>query len=920
MTDLIPSSTVKNQLPDFIRNEYPQFITFLEKYYEWMESGNNAIAQTEQLSYANEIDLASDFYVEKLKQELLPYLPTDLALDKRKFLKFAVEFYKSKGTINSIKFLFRTLFNENIDIYLPGDDILIASDGRWALPLALRIDTNDNNIFNIRNTKITGVVSKATALVENVIRSVDRQLGIQYIEVYISNVERIFETGETVYATYIDENGLLVTVTGRIVGALSNIKINPEARGLYYNTGDPVTILGGLNPNSNNPIGAIATVGEVTRGSVTNIFVENGGFGFRNPSEGIDTNLVVFRGGFDDITQITEATAQISLVDTNYKRTLNVSSTLIEEIITTQISTVENTEITLLSSFQDFNVYSISAVAITGGGGGYRRLPETNVLGLYLEEFKSNETILLAGVRVANGSTSFSSTSIDLTTLFSIGDYIRFVIPNRYEAIRIVTNVTAGTVTFDSQLENLIENAFVYSFYRRRIDKLGALGRLQIVSGGQNYQVGEQLVFAGGSGYGANAEVTAVDSSNSNTIISVEFVQDPNNAFLLGGEGYEPSLLPTITISTANGANAVIVVTEVAGDGEKLDLSTSRVGAISSLRVASFGYDYVQTPTISLRNMDLTVANVTEGVVFVQGTKVYQGSSNAVTTFNAYVDRFITANNSLRLYDYQGTINQNQPIISDDETVDADIVSGSIKFYGDGRALATATFENGLIRYPGIYLNTYGFLNWDKRLRDYNRYNDYTYAIKSNYDYKFFKNTVSDLIHPVGMKAFATRIETHEVLLDETVNVNNITIQTLPYTFNVAAYSNTMITDAVVDLSETVNVGDVVILTEVQKPITGTINVSGNVIIGTGTNFINDLLDGDKIILSTGNTTYVGNIISANTLITTNTINITSNLQTLNLIFNDTKAVSNVSGNTITVSTNFTTNSNSIITLLEKVK
>ena len=105
-----------------------------------------------------------------------------------------------------------------------------ASDGKWVLPLALRVDTNDNNIYNIEKTLITGQTSKATALVEKVTRSVDRQLGISYVELYISNVDKSFSTGETVTAIY--NNGTTdITVTGTLIGSLSEIKIDSVNRG-----------------------------------------------------------------------------------------------------------------------------------------------------------------------------------------------------------------------------------------------------------------------------------------------------------------------------------------------------------------------------------------------------------------------------------------------------------------------------------------------------------------------------------------------------------------------------------------------------------------------------------------------------------------------------------------------------------------
>jgi hypothetical protein len=916
MSDISISSLVRSQLPDFIRGEYPLFITFLEKYYEWAEQTTNVLAQTGALSDANDIDLSNDFYLEQLKKELLPFFPVETSLDKRKFLKFAIEFYKAKGTTNSIKFLFRALFNENIDIYLPKDDILKASDGRWALPLALRIDTADLNIFNIAKTKLTGVTSKSTAIVESVIKSVDRQLGIAYIELYVSNVTRLFETGETVFAIYYDEDQNPITVTGRLIGALSQISIDPLNRGLFYNVGDPVSIVGGLNPTSNTPVGAIATVGEVTNGSITEISVVNGGFGFRSPLESSNSNIVVFRGGFDNLSTITEAVASINLIDSSFSRSMNVSSSLIESYISSPISNVENNSISTLSTLQSFNVYSIAFVSLTGQGGGYVREPETDVLSLYAEELIQNESLLISGVNISNGSTQFTSSTVNLTTLFNEGDYFRIVIPSRYEAIRVVQSVTPTTVVFDRKLENSISNAQIFSFFRKRLDKLGSLGRLSVVSGGTNYQVNDTLTFTGGSGYGANAIVTAVDASNSNTILSVDFVQPANNEFIIGGEGYTPEILPVVSVNSSNGSNAIIVVTEINGDGEDLDLSTSRIGSIVRLKISSFGYDYVNAPFVSLRNADLTVSNVTPGQIFVSNTKVYQGTSNTLTSFVAYVDRYITSNNSLRIFDYNGTLNPNLALKSDDDVVSANVVSESIRYYGNGLAKATATFENGLIRYPGIYLGTEGFLSWDKKLQDAIRYNNFTYAIKSNYDYKFYKNTVSSIIHPAGMKVFATRIETHDLEIKANAELFVIKAITLANTFNIANGSNLMITD--IDLTNTVNVGDTVILTDVSRQISGTINISGNNVVGTNTNFINDLYDGDKIFLSSGNTTFVSSVIDATNLITTNTINVLANNITIDLVYNEVRTVTNVSNNIITVDTNFRTNSNSVITIVEK--
>jgi hypothetical protein len=923
MSNLLISPLVTQQLPEFIRGEYPTFVTFIEKYYEWMEQSGNAVKASDEVQYAQNVDLATDYYIEQIKQEFLPYFPESIALDKRKFLKLVNNFYSSKGTPNSLKFLFRALYNEEIEIYYPKDDILKASDGKWVLPLALRIDTNDNNIFNIEKNLITGLTSKATALVEKVTRSVDRQLGVSYVELYISNVDKIFSTGEIISSTY--NNGTVdVTVTGRLIGSLSEIQIDPNNRGLFYNPydaitgyqGDPVTIVGGLNPASNTPIGAIAHVGETTQGGIPDIIVSNGGFGFRDPAIFSNTSIIDFRGGFSTSSLGTEARAQISLLDENTYRTINVSNTMISTYISVPISNVENNAISSISTFQSFNVFPIAFVSVTGQGGGYRNRPEVDVYSFYMEN--NNDEIVIPSTTITRGRNFITSSSIDFTTFFQPGDQARFFVVNRYEEIKEIISVTSTQLTFSKEFENDVTGAAVYKLNRGDLRKLGSLGRINIVNGGTGYANGDTLSFNGGSGYGANAFVS-VDSTG--TIISATVNNHSSNAFVIGGEGYSMSGLPTITINTSAGANAVLQVLEIVGEGEQLDLSPSRVGSISKLRISSFGYDYVSEPIISLRNADLTLSNVTAGQIFIANTIVYQGSSNVNTTFTARVDKFNSATNSLRIFDYKGVLNTSSKLISDDGATEADITSS--QYYGDGRALATASFENGLIRLPGLYLNTDGQLSADKRLQDGKKYHNFSYVINTQNDYYKFKNALNDIVHPIGTQTFVTRVDNNDETVLKQITTNTLITVTLTDTFNIANGSNNMIcTNVSSNVANTVNVGDFVILSDVSRRISGTANVTSgsNTITGVSSNFINDIIEGDIIYLSTGNTETVSNVISSTSLRTQNTINITTTGVTINLVFNDTKMVNFVNANTILVNTNFTTNSNFVTTSVQKVK
>lgn len=739
----------------------------------------------------------------------------------------------------------------------------------------------------------------------------------------------MFETGEFVTATYND--GITdVIVRAKLIGSLSEIRVDPRNRGSFYRgfspqlgyDGDPLTIVGGLNPDTENPIGAVAFVGTTTEGGVTEIFVTNGGFGFRDPNDTPLGNLFDFKGGFRDTLFGTEASGRVSLIDSQTSRTMNVASTTIELILNRTLDNVGNTgnvqtsQISSMYSYQTFNVHPISFITLTGSGGGYVSKPNTELYSFYNEDF--DDVLVVPTCNILKGTSSITVFDEDLRISFEPGDIVRLFLRNRFEEIKTVVGVTENTLTFSEPFENDISGVSIYRMLRNNVYDLGSLGRIQIINGGQDYQVGEYLIFTGGSGYGANARISEVHTSN-NGIKTVEFLQ--TNEFVIGGEGYSRDSLPTISVNTVSGSNAVMIVTEVAGDGEQIELSTSRIGAISTIRIISFGYDYVSAPTISLRNADLRVSNVTPGFLFVSNTKVYQGSSNISTTFTAFVDKFEPENNLLRIYDYKGTLNTSFQIISDDGTISANI--NSVVFYGDGNGRATAKFENGLIRYPGLYLNTDGHLSEDKYLQDERKYHNFSYVINTTKDYNKFETTLNNIVHPVGMKAFVNRLYNNENNFENELINDIYTEISLEETFTFLINSNNMTSNSnTSNLMSFVSVGDQVLLKNLYFPLQGKVNTTqnSNSVIGISTNFINQVQDGDVIYISTGNTETITSVESNNSIITKNVISTTSTNNTINLIFTDVKSVTFVNANTILVDTNFVMSGNNVTVSVRKVE
>jgi hypothetical protein len=322
---------------------------------------------------------------------------------------------------------------------------------------------------------------------------------------FVSNVKKLFQTGETIAGTYFT-NGTPTLVSGRLIGSLSEIKINPEFRGLFYNAydsatgylGDPVSIVGGLNPNpsaNQSPIGAIATVGSVTKGSIIQVEVNDGGFGFRSP-EILNSSLVDFVGGFKDSILGQESKASISIVDTTTQRLVNVSNVAIETIYSLTLdaaantANIENCQISFINTTQTLNVFPISYVTTDGSGGGYKSLPVANFYSYYLENVV--DSLIISSTSLLKGTKVISDGSQNLNNSFEAGDTVRLNSPNKFEEIRNIQSVTTNTITLEGDnFENDVGAVDVYKMFRRPINEVGSLGRIQITNGGSNYNVGE---------------------------------------------------------------------------------------------------------------------------------------------------------------------------------------------------------------------------------------------------------------------------------------------------------------------------------------------------------------------------------------------------------------------------------------------
>jgi hypothetical protein len=285
------SLLIPSQLPEFIRDEhsYDKFVLFLQAYYEWMEENNNITDRTKNLLNYKDIDKTTSEFLNYFYNDFLSYFPDEILADKQKVIKIAKELYQSKGTPASYQFLFKVLYNTDVDFFYTKDAVLKASSGKWYVAKSLKLSSEDPNFLLTNNLRIFGETTKSIATIENSVFSGTK------IEIFISDIERLFESGEIV--RIVDSNNQDVLFDGqplraKIVGQISQIKINKDYRGLKYRTNDPIVISGGLNSNTGH--GATAVVGTTTKGSITGIHVDKGGYGYTEYTSEINPDLILF--------------------------------------------------------------------------------------------------------------------------------------------------------------------------------------------------------------------------------------------------------------------------------------------------------------------------------------------------------------------------------------------------------------------------------------------------------------------------------------------------------------------------------------------------------------------------------------------------------------------------------------------------
>jgi len=708
-TDLKTSILINQQLPQFIREEYPLFQSFLEAYYEFLEKKdgdkkNDLISKSKSIRDLPDVDISIDEFEDEFFNTYANLFPKDVSVDKEFLIKHVLPFYLSKGSEKSFKFLFRLLFNQELSIKYPKNEILRASDGKWTKDTFIRIDGDetysiytgdgttktfnlvmevgdltdsdengilDNKIENDIIVKIDNIVISTGFFVRRESRKIvfdqaptaNSEIQIYYknfdfnilkqrkitgvdsgASVIIDDISKVYENRKVVYKLGVDEK----TIIGNFISGerLSTDVLDINGNLIYMSlltTSSLKRIIitnGGSNYNVGDPVHIIISsdlyttlpycvVSEIYDSTIDSFDVVDGGAGF-------ELNGKIYALGIPE----TDFSAHTIYLDKSGKETPNTFP-----IFTNVISDVDPANTILSSSNWNF----------------------PNV----------------ANSNLSNTFVSISSPGYYIN-IGAIG-YIEVDI-SKITSTDSIFNATPAKINIAPQTANTTTNTTVY------IDTYGSLGKFKIINGGTNYSVGDKIIFINKPmclGIGANAYVSKVNTASSNSITEIQFGIEPGH--MKGGENYRQDILPSVTIQSANGSNANVIVTTIMGDGENL-------------------------------------------------TANYNGNSYGQIKKILIID--------------PGSGLKTLPIID-------------LSLKGDGKATAIPELYKTIEVSPGYWASSDGIISSaDKKLQGKNYYVNYSYVTSSLQDFQKYKSIFKKLIHPTGFKHYGEVIKPTTVIND----------------------------------------------------------------------------------------------------------------------------------------------------------
>jgi hypothetical protein len=789
MSDNLTSLLINRQVPEFVREEYPLFVTFMEAYYEFLEQKqgtqlNDLTTKSKDLRYISDVDQSIDDFEESFFNSYAELVPRNVQVDKAILIKNVLPIYLSKGSEASFKLLYRFLFGQELEVKYPKNDILRASDGKWEIENALEVSAefyayhtangtnkefkilqelnpSDISVFvngdlKVLNThyfvrkeskKIVFITAPANQSIVKILhktldtrilhnRKITGELSgatalIERVSNKIINQQAVFEffiDSKTLIDSFTNGENVLLDVF--VDDILVNVVVATIANLLRVNIID-----GGASYNVGDPVvfttpvfdvAPTALVSKTFAGVIDKVIIADGGSGFMD-------NERIAAVGYSN-TQLDFAMTEIN---TNSANTANVF-----RIFSDVISDVDPANTTLSVSNWKFP----GNIAPSG---------MINVDSQISHAF-SNATYVQIG--------EISQVSI------AAAAFIPLTQP--------VLNASPAYITLAPLTANTLSNTLV------SIDTFGSLGKLYVDNPGSGYAVFEELTFTGSSntmsyGFGAEAIISKVSVTGS--IIEAKFVPNKvtgnasvtsvSNVMVQGiGTAFTTDFVPGDSITIGHDTRQILTI----ASSTSLNVTSAAWTQIyTSLPVRKVGINLIGGQGYRQSHLPTVTINTSTGIEgSIRVTGILGDGENLIATGTkrpGEIEEILIANAGIGI-----------------RVVPSVDLSG----FGDGTASANVTLNPSFITTPGRWTTSDSILSsLDRRIQGRNYYVNYSYILSSTTEFAKYKKAFKDLLHPVGFRAYSELTITNEITTTPATletTASPLTIKTISGRVNIA--------------------------------------------------------------------------------------------------------------------------------------
>ena len=774
--DLKTSILVNRQVPEFVRDEYPTFVTFLEAYYEFLEgtantgiTSNNLVSTAKTLRDIRDVDVSLGAFETNFYNTYASLIPLDVQANKALLFKHLVPLYKSKGSDASFKLLFRLLFGVDIDLVLPKNNVLKSSSSKWQIDNKLRINQDIASVYTGNGVAktftlaqivgaddvsvfVNGVLQTSTFFINREYRKlnfISAPANNSLIRVVYNNFDTNLLNNRKVTGIKSGASAIIEQANRRIISDTLNLGlpiellINTKSLEGDFLNGEFVTIPI-INPDE--PYGNTINIQASTFSIVRNFNVINGGLNYQVGDPVIVTGGNASVNAVGSVSSIFRGLIETASVIRGGAAFANLSPVVVSG----------NGGVTL--------TIVVDGIDQTGVNAANSFIVVTDIISNFNGSGNAANTVLSSANYAFANSITVTSPNLNTRIVDVLGFQTLSVGPITNVKVLLTSGATPTTPTLDAfgAPYGPILSAL------RTPKSLRSVGRISVSSAGSGYVVGDEVIFGinppGTYGEAAAATVETINSTGGVVTIGMANTRIVGTATVtatsaaVGGTGTK--FLTDLRIGDKIDINNESRIVSSISDDLTLSVTSPFTYSASGKKIGVFGrhpkggINYVQNnfPSVTISSAGGVGANIEIHSLVSDGESLFASGTGQPGQILS-----IQVLNPGSGYEYI-------PIVT---------ITG-----GSGTATANADIERSYLSSPGRWTTSDSIISsTERKLAGQDYYVDYSYVISSQVEFYRYKQILKDLLHPVGFVKYADFNKSNTIDLTD-VSVSTVNVAT----------------------------------------------------------------------------------------------------------------------------------------------